>query len=142
MDSIVATRSSRARGGAPVIRSGTPTFSAADSIGMSPKDWKMNATVLRRRASRSRSGISVRSRPATSSWPVVGVSRPPMMFSSVVLPDPDRPQTATSWPRRTVNVTSRRACTAVCPLPKVRDTPCAATMSLTSRFSRSGQTPI
>ena len=66
MASIVATRSSRSRGGTPVMRSGTPTFSAADSIGMSPKDWKMNATVLRRSASRSRSGIRVTSRPATS----------------------------------------------------------------------------
>ena len=43
------------------MRSGMPTFSAADSIGMSPKDWKMNATVLRRSASRSRSGIAVTS---------------------------------------------------------------------------------
>ncbi len=76
-----------------------------------------------------------------------------MMFSSVVLPDPDRPQTATSWPRLTVNDTSRRACTAVCPLPKVRDTPRAATISLDrltlpaapaghEPVSRSGQTPM
>ncbi len=102
----------------------------------------MNATVLRRSASRSRSGIPVRSRPATSRWPLVGVSRPPMMFSSVVLPDPDRPQTATSWPRRTVNDTSRRACTAVCPLPKVRDTPCAATISLTGLTFRPAASPV
>ena len=66
MASMVATRSSRARAGVPVMRSGMPTFSAADSIGISPKDWKMNATVLRRSASRSRSGIAVTSRPATS----------------------------------------------------------------------------
>ena len=52
-----------------------------------------------------------------------------MMFSNVVLPDPDRPHTATSCPRRTVNDTSRSACTAVCPLPKVRVTSRTATMT-------------
>ncbi len=111
-----------------MIRSGIPTFSAADSIGMSPKDWKMNAAASRRSVMRSRSVIRVTSWPTTSRLPLDGVSRPPMMFSSVVLPDPDRPQTATRCPRRTVNDTSRSACTAVCPLPKVRDTSRTATM--------------
>jgi len=78
------------------MRSGIPTFSAADSIGTSPKAWKMKATRSRRSASRSRSVIRFTSRPSTHTRPAVGSSRPPMMFSSVVLPDPDRPRKATS----------------------------------------------
>jgi hypothetical protein len=111
------------------MRSGIPTFSAAVSIGTSPKAWKMNATRSRRSASRSGSDIRVTSRPSTQTRPAVGWSRPPMMFSSVVLPEPDRPRSATSWPRSTVNETPRSAGTAVCPLPKVRQTPSAATMT-------------
>ncbi len=56
----------------------------------------MNATVSRRSVSRSRSGIRFTSRPSTHTRPAVGSSRPPMMFSSVVLPEPDRPRKATS----------------------------------------------
>ncbi len=41
MESMSATRSSRSRGATPAMRSGTPTFSAADSTGSSPNDWKM-----------------------------------------------------------------------------------------------------
>ena len=77
-------------------------FSAADSIGTSPNDWKMKATRSRRSASRSRSVIRLTSCPSTHTRPVVGSSRPPMMFSSVVLPEPDRPRRATSWPRSIV----------------------------------------
>ena len=65
-------------------------------MGMSPKDWKMKATVSRRSANRSRSLIRLTSRPSTHTWPAVGLSRPPMMFSSVVLPEPDRPRKAVS----------------------------------------------
>ena len=127
--SMAAIRSRRSLGRTPAMRSGIPTFSAADSMGMSPKDWKMKATVSRRSASRSRSVIRLTSRPSTHTWPAVGLSRPPMMFSSVVLPEPDRPRKAVSRPRPTVNDTPRRACTAVCPLPKVREIPSAATMT-------------
>jgi hypothetical protein len=106
---MAATRARRSLGRRPAIRSGIPTFSAADSIGTSPKDWKMKAIRSRRRASRSRSDIRLTSRPSTHTRPAVGSSRPPMMFSSVVLPEPDRPRSTTSWPRSTVNETSRSA---------------------------------
>jgi hypothetical protein len=56
----------------------------------------MKAIRSRRSASRSRSLIRFTSRPSTQTRPAVGSSRPPMMFSSVVLPDPDRPRKATS----------------------------------------------
>jgi len=39
--SIVATRSSRAFGAMSAMRSGTPTFSAADRPGSKLNDWKM-----------------------------------------------------------------------------------------------------
>ena len=96
---------------------------------MRPNDWKMKATVPRRSITRSRSVIAVTSWPATCTVPPVGPSSPPMTLSSVVLPEPDRPRTATSWPSPTVSETPRSACTAVSPLPKVRDTSRAATMT-------------
>ena len=86
-------------------RSGTSTFSAADRIGTSPNAWKMNATgpppdvdelVLvhraRPRGRRRRRG------------PDVGRSSPPSRLSSVVLPLPDRPRTATSSPGATARL--------------------------------------
>jgi hypothetical protein len=66
----------------PAMRSGMPTFSAAVSIGISPNDWKMNDTVLRRSKVRSLAGIADTSCPPTSTCPLVGVSSPPTMFSS------------------------------------------------------------
>src|SRR5215472_5028567 len=66
--------------------------------------------------------MAVTSRPATRTVPRVGASSPPTMFSSVVLPQPDRPRTTTTCPRATVNETPRSACTAVAPCPKVRAT--------------------
>ena len=116
-DSSDATRDSRSLGATPAIRSGTPTFSAADSTGSSPNDWKMYATVSRRIRIRSRSPIAVTSCPATETEPPSGVSRPPTMLSSVVFPDPDRPRIATSFPWPTVKVTPRSAAVAVDPLP-------------------------
>ena len=50
-DSSSSTRSSRSRGPARRSRIGTPTFSAAVRIGMSPKDWKTNPMRSRRSAS-------------------------------------------------------------------------------------------
>jgi hypothetical protein len=38
MSSMSRTRFSRSFGATPAIRSGTPTFSAADKIGMRPND--------------------------------------------------------------------------------------------------------
>ena len=48
----------------------------------------------------SRSAIRATSRPVTRTVPVVGRSRVPIRCSSVVLPDPDGPTTATSSPAR------------------------------------------
>ena len=51
------------------------------------------------------------------STPVVGVSSAPIMFSSVLLPEPDSPTTATYSPLGTEKLTSFKALTAVSPLP-------------------------
>src|SRR5580704_16873599 len=118
------------------MRSGMPTFSAADSIGMRPKDWKMNATRDRRISIRSCSLIPLTFRPPTCTVPLVGWSRPPMILSSVVLPEPDRPDRAISWPGRIVSDTPRSASTAVWPLPKRRDTASTTTMSPSARRAR------
>ena len=88
MSSMSRTRSSRSFGATPAIRSGTPTFSAADKIGMRPNDWKMNATDVRRSAIRSWSDMAVTSRSGTRTRPPSGRSSPPTMLSSVVFPDP------------------------------------------------------
>ncbi len=112
----------------PAMRSGTPTFSAADSTGSRPNDWKMYATVSRRSRIRSRSPIAVTSRPATCTVPPSGESSPPTTFSRVVLPEPDRPRSATSRPSPIANVTPRSAAVAVGPLPYVRVTSRTSTM--------------
>ncbi len=115
--SISATRSSRSRGATPAIRSGTPTFSAADSTGSRPNDWKMYATVSRRSRIRSWEPIAPTSRPATRTDPPSAVSSPPTTLRRVVLPDPERPRSATSCPSPTVKVTPRSAAVAVGPAP-------------------------
>jgi hypothetical protein len=117
MSSMSRTRSSRSLWAMPTIRSGTPTFSAADRIGIRPNDWKMNATDPRRSCTRSCSDMAVTSLPATRTLPLSGVSSPPTMLSSVVLPEPDRPRSATSCPSATLNETPRSAGVAVAPVP-------------------------
>ena len=99
------------------MRSGTPTFSAADSTGSRPNDWKMYATVSRRSRIRSRSPIAVTSWPATWTVPPFGESSPPTTFSSVVLPEPDRPRSATSLPFADGEGDAAQRRVAVGPLP-------------------------
>ena len=79
-------------------RSGAATFSVVVSPAMRLKDWNTNPKVCPRRWARRLSP-----RPATStpfSWypPEVGTSMRPRMLSSVDLPVPDRPTTATCSP--------------------------------------------
>ncbi len=61
--------------------------------------------------------MPVTSWPATWTVPPLGESSPPTTLSSVVLPEPDRPRSATSLPSPMEKVTPRRAAVAVGPLP-------------------------
>ena len=57
--------------------------------------------------------------PSIATSPAVGRSRPPISESRVVLPEPDRPRTATSSPRSTRRFTSRTAWTTSGPFVEV-----------------------
>ena len=57
------------------------------------------------------------SRPSTETMPLVGRSRPPSMCSSVDLPEPEVPTTATNSPCSTLRSTPSRARTSVSPEP-------------------------
>ena len=94
-----ATRASRRPGSAPTRRSGTSTFSAAVRIGTSPNVWKTKATVRRRSVDELARRPARRPRAVQEDPPAVGRSSPPSRLSSVVLPLPERPRTASSSPR-------------------------------------------
>ena len=49
------------------------------------------------------------SRPSSRTEPLVAVSMQPMMFMSVVLPDPEEPTRDSHWPRGTSRLTSSTA---------------------------------
>src|ERR1017187_412403 len=101
----------------------------------------MNAIVRRRSIIRSCSLSAVTFCPLTCTVPLVGRSSPPTMFSRLVLPEPDRPHSATSWPFLMLNETSASACTATRPVPKVRDTPAAVTISWPGSTTRPDPAP-
>ncbi len=71
--------------------------------------------------------------PSMKTWPPVGASRPPARLSSVDLPEPLGPMTATSSPAWTSMLTPASARTAVVSLPWTR---------LTSASRRIGVVPI
>src|SRR5690242_16662392 len=54
--------------------------------------------------------------------PLLGSRMHPMQLSSVVLPEPLGPRSATTSPGYTSRLTSRSASTRVCPSPKCLDT--------------------
>ena len=65
----------------------------------------------------SSSRIAESSLPSTVTVPEVGRSRPPSMCSSVDLPEPEVPTTATNSPFSTARLTPSRARTSVSPEP-------------------------
>src|SRR6266403_6053109 len=64
----------------------------------------------------SSSSSALTSRPASQYLPEVGVSRHPIRFMSVDLPEPEGPMMATYSPRRISTVTPRRAWTSSEPI--------------------------
>ena len=117
--------------GTPRMICGRATFSVAVSSGNSWPSWKMKPKCSRRRRERSASLIAATSRPSKNTSPWSGTSTPDMQCSSVDLPEPDGPMTATSSP----GSMSREIPASTGPPPKslvmsVRESICA--MSLIS----------
>jgi hypothetical protein len=88
---------------------GSMTFSTAVSVGRSWKNWNTTPTLRPRQRASTPSDASWTEAPATRTSPSLGRSMPPTRFSSVDLPLPDLPTTATRWPRSTARSTSLRA---------------------------------
>ena len=82
----------------PAMRSASSTFSRAEKSGSRAKDWKTKP-MLWRRSSVSRDSPALEiSSPSRYTLPLSGRSRPAMRLSSVVLPEPERPRSATNSP--------------------------------------------
>src|SRR5688572_10930582 len=96
--------------------SGSITFSSAVSAGRSWNDWNTKPTFMARRRARASSSSPPRSTPSRSTVPALGVSRPARMASSVDLPEPEAPTTATASPRVTSRSISRKMTRSLVPL--------------------------
>ena len=94
--------------------------------------WKITATGPGRSAERSPMAGQLIA-------PDVGVSRPAIRCSSVLLPEPDGPLIAIRAPAATTQLTSRRARVVALPLPNERPTSrhSASRVALTRRNARS-----
>ena len=102
-------------GRAPAISAASATFSSADRCSMRWKNWNTSPTWRRRsRASRVLLSSSVRT-PASATVPSSARSSPATRCSSVDLPLPDGPISATNSPARTVRSAPRRARTGGAP---------------------------
>ncbi len=94
---------------APVSCAASATLSSAGRSSSRLKNWKI-MPIRRRRNNASPVSFSfTRSSPCTTTEPAVGRSSPATMFSSVDLPQPDGPITATASPARISNVTPSSA---------------------------------
>jgi hypothetical protein len=100
----------------PAYTSGSSTLCSADARGSRLKVWKTKPiSRLRTRAS-SLSLLLETSSPFSQYSPADGVSRQPITFMSVDLPEPDGPMIATYSLRWTARSTPRKACTISPPM--------------------------
>src|SRR6202011_379585 len=133
-------------GSTPSSRSGTSTFSAAVACGSNAMPWTTNPQVLRRRRARPWRVSVCQSGPSTTTRPPSGRSRPPSRNSSVLLPEPLGPTTATTSPRATVSETPSSARTARSPEPWTRVSSTASTAETSADIENlpvaHGQTPV
>ena len=90
-------------------------FCSTVSSGIRLKLWKIKPMFLRRNTVSCFSFMEKVSLPSISTLPEVGVSSAPTIFSSVLLPEPDSPTTATYSPLGTEKLTFFSAWTAVSP---------------------------
>ncbi len=101
----------------PSSSSGRATFSAAVSPGSRLKSWNTNPTARRRSRALPPRDIPDSGWPATSTSPLDGSARLPAMVSSVDLPEPLGPITATMVPASTGRLTRSSPCTSAAPDP-------------------------
>src|SRR5690606_33322941 len=99
------TRSAIRARGQPRSRGVTPMFSATVKCGKSPMPWK--TWPIRRR--RPWGGTTSTGSPATATLPASASIKRLIVFSVVVLPEPEAPTIATNSPRFTESVTPRTA---------------------------------
>ncbi len=94
--------------GVPVTSSANATFSRTERVGRSLKSWK-TMPIVRRSSGTFRRGTRARSRPSTTTSPLVGSSSRIRSLRSVDLPAPDGPTRKTNSPSPRVRSTSWRA---------------------------------
>ena len=92
----------------PSSSSGSITFSSAVRLASSWKLWNTKPSFRARSAARASSSSANRSVPASRTVPRVGVSRPAMIDSSVLLPEPEAPTMAADSRARSVKSMSWR----------------------------------
>ena len=99
-------------------RTGSATFSATSSVSTRLKLWKTTPTWRRRKRVAAPSDIAVRSAPPISTRPVSGASSPASRCSSVDLPEPLAPITASKAPGASSKERPRRTSARASPEPK------------------------
>src|SRR6266487_4597176 len=117
--------------------SGSSTLCSASARGSRLNIWKTNPISLLRMRASSSSARSLTFWPLSQYSPLVGVSRQPMRFISVDLPDPDGPITATYSFLRICTLTPRSARTSSEPMSYSRVSLCVRMMT-----SGSGVSPV
>ncbi len=114
----------------PAPISGTSTFARAVSEGSSRWRWKTKPTTSRR-ALAGRGSVHI-GRPSISTLPESGCSRPPIIASSVLLPEPERPVMAIASPG---DISSETSCSEAM-RPKLLLTPSTATAAPLGALTR------
>jgi len=81
------------------------------------ENWKINPSLSFLNEEIWLSFNFVVSTPSMVTFPFVGPSKSPIMFSNVDFPEPELPTTSRNSPLLTLNETSRKALTSVSPSP-------------------------
>ena len=100
VEQLAAPADRRPDGVAPASIAAIATFCAAVIESSRLKNWKTTPIAVRRWMARASPSSALISAPATTTVPSSATSRPAMIDSSVDLPHPDGPVTATNSPRR------------------------------------------
>src|SRR6185295_2817208 len=112
----------------PASSRGSMTFSSAVSAGSSWNDWNTKPSMRPRSSARRSSSSWKRSWPSMCTEPLVGVSSPASSASSVDLPEPEAPTTASASPGVTARSMSRRMTSSPLPLRTTLPMPLAIRM--------------